>query len=280
MLSITLVHKRTGKSYYGCVAEKCGWFRAGTAQRSRLLKHSTSCIYLAPELKVKAEDWSSANSLGGKVGALPNPDETARDVSSAPSLGLGSERSGSKRARLDGVPDHVASKLASSPSISPGSSDDKLKQTTIHTDAIAAGRSELKAKLNHLVLKLICVRGLVPDLVDSPEWREFVLEATKGRYESASSTTFLTSYIPSEASHIRKLQYQRLQTLRNLTITFDGGTTRKPQSVYTVHITTIDRKVYFMEGHEASGESHTAEHIKDFLFTVGCTEGNLCYVGR
>ena len=223
---------------------------------------------------MKAEDWSSVNSLGGKVGVLPDPDKAARDVSSAPSLAT-------KRARLDDVPaDHLASKQASLPLVSPGSSDDKLKQTTIDTGAVAAGRKELRSKLNHLVLKLICVRGLVPDLIDSTEWREFVLEATKGRYESASSTTFLTSYIPSEASHIRKLQYQRLQTLRNLTITFDGGTTRKPQSVYTVHITTIDRKVYFMEGHEASGESHTAEHIKDFLFTVGCTEGNLCYVGR
>ena len=46
-LSIALVHKKTGKQYHRCVAERCTWVRAGVAQRSRLLKHSTSCIYLA-----------------------------------------------------------------------------------------------------------------------------------------------------------------------------------------------------------------------------------------
>ncbi|KAF8484534.1 ribonuclease H-like domain-containing protein [Russula ochroleuca] len=54
-----------------------------------------------------------------------------------------------------------------------------------------------------------------------------------------------------------------LQKEQNLTLTFDGNSTRKPQSVYTVHITTKNRDSYFVDGYEGSDERHMAAWIKD-----------------
>jgi hypothetical protein len=64
--------------------------------------------------------------------------------------------------------------------------------------------------------------------------------------------------------------------INNLTLTFDGNTTRKPHSVYTVHATTPSRETYFLDAHEASDERHTTQWVTDKLLktirSVG--EGN------
>jgi hypothetical protein len=59
-----------------------------------------------------------------------------------------------------------------------------------------------------------------------------------------------------------------LQKEQNLTLTFDGNSTRKPQSVYTVHITTKNRDSYFVDGYEGSDERHMAAWIKDKVLKV------------
>lgn len=287
-LAHRMVHKITGKEYHCCVAApKCTYIRSGAPQKARLLKHSTGCIYLTSKLKLHAEDWSSADSLGlwyilwpgcpdgsyddncawigKKVGALPDVEE---GLTAATAKGDGRPVGpAQKRPRLDEL---------SSPN-TPCSSSTQLSQSSIREVTIAAGRKALNQKLNHHVLKLICIRGVVPSLIDSPEWKDFTADANP-KYHPASSTTFMTSYIPAEASHIRKIQYTRLQQETNLSITYDGGTTRKPQSVYTVHITTIERKVYFIEGHEASRENHTAEHIKEFIYAVSMRCCTSCFL--
>lgn len=59
-----------------------------------------------------------------------------------------------------------------------------------------------------------------------------------------------------------------LRKEENLTLTFDGNSTRKPQSVYTMHVTTKDRDSYFVDGYEGSDKHHTAVWIKDKVLKV------------
>ncbi|GJE84361.1 hypothetical protein PsYK624_004370 [Phanerochaete sordida] len=54
----------------------------------------------------------------------------------------------------------------------------------------------------------------------------------------------------------------------NLTITFDGNSTRGKQSVYTVHVTDPERRVFLLEGDEKSAISHTQERIYEVLKKV------------
>lgn len=116
-------------------------------------------------------------------------------------------------------------------------------------------------------MKLICVRNVVPTVIDSKEWKDVWSEGNP-KYRPTSSSTFINSHIPSEAAQVRILQVQHLKKLCNLTLTFDGNTTHLPQSVYTMHVTTPDCRVYFMDGNEASKERHTAEHLEKVLFEV------------
>ncbi|KAI0634079.1 ribonuclease H-like domain-containing protein [Trametes polyzona] len=147
------------------------------------------------------------------------------------------------------------------------SKEPKLKKGGMGAIAVTLGREELRKRADFCILKLMCVRNLLPTIVDTHEWKVFVHELNP-RYEPTSSTTFVDKHIPSEAAQVRLLQLEVLKGYHNLTLTYDGGSIRKPQSVYTVHITTPDRRVFFVEGDEASREHHTAEYVKALITRV------------
>jgi hypothetical protein len=60
----------------------------------------------------------------------------------------------------------------------------------------------------------------------------------------------------------------------NLSLGFDGGTTKGKQSIYTVHVTTADREVYLIKGDEASGFSHTGAHICKLILGVSSSKSS------
>lgn len=60
-----------------------------------------------------------------------------------------------------------------------------------------------------------------------------------------------------------------LKTQEDLTISYDGGTSRGRESFWTLHISApTDERVYLIEVREATSESHTAVWIKDFVLEV------------
>ena len=225
------MHKDTGKDYYGCIAvDQCKWVRAGNAQESRILKHAAYCRFLNPDLKQQAREHAASKSLGAKL-------ENSKTVENT----------------VTGAPVEPPIKKAKTGSL-------------IH-DFANAGRKELQTKLDHCIMKLICVAGLVPHILDSAEWKEFMSIACP-KYKATSSDLFEEKFIPDEAAFVRKQVLAILKKERNLTLTFDGNSTRKPQSVYTVHVTTKDRKSYFVDAYEGSDEHHTASWIKDKILKV------------
>ncbi|KAJ3748345.1 hypothetical protein DFH05DRAFT_1588223 [Lentinula detonsa] len=106
--------------------------------------------------------------------------------------------------------------------------------------------AEWQQLLDFCIMKAICLQGLLPKILDSNEWRELIAVATKNRLKSTTTDAFEQKHIPHEAAHIHKETISLLRKEYNLTLlTFDGGDTRGPYSVYTVHVTTADRKTYF-----------------------------------
>jgi hypothetical protein len=87
-------------------------------------------------------------------------------------------------------------------------------------------------------------------------------------YHPMSADIFANKHIPREAVYVCGKQIENLRSIKNLTLTFDGNTTRKPQSIYTVHATTPSRESYFLDAHEGSDERHTTEWVKDKLLKV------------
>jgi hypothetical protein len=99
------------------------------------------------------------------------------------------------------------------------------------------------------------------------------MELLNGIYHPTPSDTFTKRHIPFEAVFVREKQIKILHEIGNLTLTFDGNTTRKPHSVYTVHATTPSRVTYFLDAHEGSTERHTQEWVTNKLLHVSRFNG-------
>lgn len=133
----------------------------------------------------------------------------------------------------------------------------------------AAVREAHIEKTNLLTLNLICDAGLPPALVGNRSFRALVDHLEPGNGIKVAST-FSENYIPAEAARVTLLAITVLKKLYNLNLGYDGGTTMGMQSIYTFHVTTPDREVYFIKGDEASGFSHTGEHFKKLFLEVRC----------
>jgi hypothetical protein len=232
----------TGVNRFRCVADGChqNW---AARQAARIYPHAaTQCKFIDSKLRKEALLQSSADSLGAQVELNEGGDADF-------------DPEGVEVINVDAGPN----------------------KASLYTMAKAAGKKKEQhtrearlKKTNLLTLKLICDAALPPRLVDNPHFRTLVdfLEPDNG---IAVASTFSNNYIPQEASRITLLSIEKLKKIYHLTISYDGGTLKgnSSQSVYTVHITTPDgREVYFMEGNEASGKSHTGEHIKEVLLKV------------
>jgi hypothetical protein len=134
-------------------------------------------------------------------------------------------------------------------------------------DNKAAARTAHIEKTNYLTMNLLCDAGLPPALVGNPAFRALTehLEPANG---IKVASTFSSIYIPAEAARVTQLAIEELKKQYNLNLGYDGGTTMRQQSIYTLHVTTPDREVYFIKGDEASGFSHTGVHIKNLILEV------------
>jgi len=231
-LSIACKHSKTGKQYWRCIAPECKYFKAGNRQLSRILSHAMECPHLLPELKDFANDTAiSQNSLGAKV----NPRQIQTDIEN------------------QGAPPHKKVKTI---------------QGTLTDVAITTGKTKYQDEVNLTIVELFAVSGIPASVLDSLQWKKFVEVATRSKCNPPSSTMLVEKLIPAEAALVRKYQADFLRTCVNLTLTFDGGSTRRPSSVYTIHIGTAERETFFMEGCDATNERHTAEYIEGLVTKV------------
>lgn len=221
--------------------------------RSRILAHAIKCQHLEEHdsvAKRDAHDASVETSLGNQIKLLQQPQPTEpTSTKSAPS---GSRGFGS------GIRQHVTSdgKLNIKP----------LQQAGREQKAKAA--ADFKNKVDLIILRLICVRGLVPNILDSPEWKE-LMTTLNGLYEPSSSTMFRNKYIPQEAAFVRSEQEKLLADEDDpVTLTFDGTTIRAQLSFYTAHATTSNRRSFLLDGHEGTGEHHNKDWIVTKLLKV------------
>lgn len=217
--------------------------QSGNPQEDRVLKHASVCNCLPSSIRQEAIEASKDSSLIAQIEAahqdtnnssLP-PDEHSHTVP---------QKRKAQQMSLDIIPFHQAGKRK----------DEEARKL-------------FQQEVDHIILRLICTHGVVPTLVDSPEWKELMAKLS-ARYHPTSSTTFVNNYIPKEAVAVRQQQLTELKKHSNPTLTFDGTSTRKPQSLYTVHATTPTRETYFLDGYEDSISRHTVDWIKEKLFKV------------
>ena len=134
-------------------------------------------------------------------------------------------------------------------------------------EARTLGRDERHKRLDFAILLLICAASLPTYIVSRPEWRRMLMVADP-TYTPAMQEKLETEQIVSEAENVMAKQLECLRTQENLTISCDGGTTKGREAFWTIHVSTPKRKVYLMEGREATSESHTGVWIKNLVLEV------------
>ena len=208
------------KSSWGCVADNCNFVQQGNAQLDRVLKHATTCKHLQVnhiEVWKDALEESGQGSLGAQIATEGETLEPpAKKPKNQGALDLGSLW-------------HIGQKV-------------KEEQRRLY-----------QAKVYHIIMKLMCVWGLVPHIIDSDEWKEF-MHLLNGAYKPTLADVFAKKHIPQEAVYIHQKQTEIFCTIYNLMLTFDGNATWKPLSIYTVPTTTPSQDSYFLDAHKGSDE--------------------------
>jgi hypothetical protein len=136
-------------------------------------------------------------------------------------------------------------------------------------DLYFGGVKQMKVKEHgdyHLLRLLVC-NGIPIRIADSSELRDFSMTLNKD-YQPPSSTTFRDRLIPNEAAKLQVKTTRYLSKFRHLTLSFDGGRIRRPKGVYTVHVTTPERRPFLQQLSNTSRVSHTADYLTEILFPV------------
>ncbi|TFK63856.1 hypothetical protein BDN72DRAFT_927053 [Pluteus cervinus] len=134
---------------------------------------------------------------------------------------------------------------------------------TFYEESKLRGRKKHHQLLDVLMVRLWCAAGLSFALAQRSEWID-LWAAADPTYTPADREK-LKDQIHSEAEAVNQRQIEYLRTQENLTVSYDGGTSRGHEAFWTLHVSTADRRVYFLRGRDATAESHTAEWIRDFV---------------
>jgi len=144
----------------------------------------------------------------------------------------------------------------------------KTVQQMLTNIMTTTGRTKYQDEVNLAIVELFAVSRIPASILDSPQWKKFMGVAMCLKCNPLSSMILMEKLILAEAALVCKYQTNFLHTCLNLTLTFDGGSIRKPSSVYTIHIMTAERETFFMDGCDATGEHHTAEYIEGLVTKV------------
>ena len=247
--------QRKNNPYFACqgVLEGCNFVCSGFAQRNRLAPHAVNCQFLSSELKDLVMNQAASSSLEAKKEA-----RDSENTDQPPS-----------KSYLNLLLSYFKISIATeSKSIQPLAKKQKLASKLVHNFS-QAGREQLNRKINFIIVKLICVNGLVPRILDSDEE---LMNALNPKYKVTGSDKFEHQYIPNEAQHVQKKVLGILRGLKNLTLSFDGNTIRKQQSVYTMHVSKRagegETDSYFVKGIQHSDLHHDADWVADRISEV------------
>ncbi|QRV97932.1 hypothetical protein RhiJN_25951 [Ceratobasidium sp. AG-Ba] len=223
-LVIACRSKAKGDLRFRCSASGCEQSWA-SRQPQRVLNHATEeCPFIVLDLLERAAEQSDRLAPGTRV----------KKLSQAPRSGTHQESSA------------VAG-----------------TQPSVETFALNEGRKAKQVRFDLAVVNFASAAQLAPNKLDLPEFHAMI--ALGGSLVKPKSSSYIARcQIPMESARLRRGYVKKLKGCTHLTISFDGGTARRPQSFTTLHVTTPRARVaYLIKGVEVSGTSHTGQYYFD-----------------
>ncbi|KAF8602552.1 hypothetical protein BDV93DRAFT_443764 [Ceratobasidium sp. AG-I] len=148
------------------------------------------------------------------------------------------------------------------------SSDASATQPSVCDLTAEAGQKAVQELFELKMVEFFVVAQIPPLLVRLSQFSDFIFSANQ-KLKLPSSTTFSEELISNQSSYVHTQSMDKLKKHQNLTISFNGGTTRRPQSVYTMRVTIPDTcEAHLVEGKEASGVSHSGDKLKEIVLRI------------
>ncbi|KAF7973529.1 hypothetical protein HWV62_4273 [Athelia sp. TMB] len=234
-----------GKKRARCIASShCNKTWAWPRSRQRLLDHAAhECKALPQEWRSEALEYLSEKGANGRAKkSRPVEEDVKSDVEEVPSR---------KKSKMD---------------VS-GSSSSVSKQTTLGSSFAEKGAQTLKKDAHRKLMLFVTCTGIPPRVIDSPEFNAFC-GVLNSKYTPPCSTTITETLVPDEAAAINMDIVGFLRTQRDLTLSWDGGKTRRQKSFYSIHVITALRQCFLLDLDDASMLSHTADYIVEQVMGV------------
>jgi hypothetical protein len=232
---------------FRCIGSKgCKTSWKQPRDRQRIFKHAKGCNYIPANLRREVIELMAEKAAGPKLQINRTKEyvDTEDEVEKA---------SAPKKAKQN----HPNATLQ----VTHGSLDCFVRE----------GKKNLQNAGDHALLLFITCTGIPPTIVNSCEFKNLV-SALNTDYCPPSETTLSDKLIPNEAAKIQQTTIKYLRTCRDLTITFDGGKMRSSNGLYSVHVTTAERRSFCLTLDDASRLSHTGEYIAELLDGVSDNE--------
>ena len=137
-----------------------------------------------------------------------------------------------------------------------------------HSETLA----NLQCHIDHCIMQLVYICGLVPNIIDLLEWKE-LLTTQNPKIHTTSLSTFVDKHILKKAVLVYSLQEDQIKNSAYATISFDGTNTRL-DSIYFMHTTTNACESYFINAYIGS-DTH---HISTWIFSRVLKVGQLIYL--
>jgi hypothetical protein len=237
------------KLHVRCIASsKCNTLWVHPRNKRRVIGHAadvSECPSMPAELRDEAINAMAQKAIGDKF-RMPDVSTSASRLLDGPSTNL-------KRTRTESDAGTVAS----------------TSKKPMLDVFITEGNKALKTNGDYALMLFITCAGVPPSIVDSDHFKKLV-GVLNPAYKPPSSSTLAEKLIPEEAAKILQGMIAFFKTCRNCTITFDGGKSKR-NGLYTIHITTADRRSFCVEIDDASRLSHTANYVFEILSRVHST---------
>lgn len=234
--------------------QRCSGNNCGTTfvnrNTNRAAKHVRNCLSCPAVLRKEAREYLANKAPSAKVPAQSLVTKGKLTV-------VNNEEGGNK------VIATKKRKLSSDDNDMTRAEKDQIWYEEIHR----LGKEQRFKMLDIAILKFFCVCGIPTSVASHDAWRDIFRIGVRG-YKAADRNKLEDEQIISEAERIRQLQIDYLRTQENITVSCDGGTARNHDAYWTVHMSTMERKVYLMETREATNVSHTGEWIVQLVLEV------------
>ncbi|KAH7877021.1 ribonuclease H-like domain-containing protein [Lentinula edodes] len=231
---VTKSKNEVGKELYACIACQESWM--GKPTKKRVFPYSSTCAKMLSEHKDLA---SAAAMAAGNLSLGAEIDKATKD-----SLQQETSEPVSKQHRIQKKLDVTQYRVAGK------------KATEKETELF-------NKRLGLLQLKLVTVCGVAPHVFDMDVWKELAT-LSNPRWSPYTGDQIQVA-IKLEAELCRQKTVEAVSKEVHNTITFDGTSLRRNQSAYTVHVSTPDRKEYFLHAHKGDKARHTAPWVRDRL---------------